>query len=312
MKRNEVAVIIVTFNGQQWIKKCLDCLIESNFSARIIVVDNMSTDDTHSILSSFKEKIHVIYSGKNYGFGLANNIGIVQALKEDAQYIFLLNQDAYVESDTIESLYNTAINDPSYHLLSPLHFNGAGTQFDYNFSTLLTPELCPGFMSDYKNANSKAIYEAKYVNAAAWFVRRNCFEKIGGFDPIFFMYGEDTNFVQRMHFHGLRIGITPNAKIMHDRENQVSNWHYKKFSDKYFRVLESNFKSTYANINISEPSFFKIQVFELLKLLKLNNLDNRIKQVLLIFSWIKEVRRSRRRNMMNDQLEIIRPADWTT
>ncbi|MCX5900139.1 MAG: glycosyltransferase, partial [Proteobacteria bacterium] len=59
------------------------------------------------------------------------------------------------------------------------------------------------------------IYDVPFVNAAAWLMRRSLLETVGGFDPIFFMYGEDNDYCVRARHHGFKIGITPEARIFH-------------------------------------------------------------------------------------------------
>ena len=102
MKKN-VFVIIVTFNGERWIKDTIHSIYKSNYSCRIVVIDNGSSDNTLEILSGFNE-IKLIDNDLNLGFGQANNIGIEYSQKNNADYVFLLNQDAKLEENTISDL----------------------------------------------------------------------------------------------------------------------------------------------------------------------------------------------------------------
>ena len=65
----------------------------------------------------------------------------------------------------------------------------------------------------------KDVYETKYVNAAAWLIPRNVLTKVGGFDPLFFHYGEDDNYLNRVIYHGFKVGICPHSRIVHDCDN---------------------------------------------------------------------------------------------
>ena len=67
---------------------------------------------------------------------------------------------------------------------------------------------------------TKTLYLFKYVNCAAWLVSKECIRKVGGFDPLFFHYGEDENYCQRVHYHGYKIGVSTIAKIRHDRDER--------------------------------------------------------------------------------------------
>ena len=143
------------------------------------------------------------------------------AYDSGADYIFLLNQDAWVESNTIEQLIEIAEKSPEFGIISPMHLNGTGSALDIKFSKYLNPNNCHYFFSDtYLKKLRNEIYEASFINAAAWLMSRNCINQIGGFNPLFHLYGEDDNYVQRLRYHGLKIGVYPYSLIYHDRENR--------------------------------------------------------------------------------------------
>ena len=100
-----VFVVIVTYNGAVWLDRNLSSLRHSDYPVTTIAVDNNSTDASIEILEKYSEA-DVIKSGENLGFGKANNIGITKALEQGADYVFLLNQDAWIFPDTISSLEN--------------------------------------------------------------------------------------------------------------------------------------------------------------------------------------------------------------
>ena len=129
--RKNVFAIIVTFNGDRWIKDTIQSLLKSKYSCSIVVIDNGSSDKTLEILSGFKE-IKLIDNHLNLGFGQANNIGIEYSQKKNADYIFLLNQDAKVEENTISDLVNVLEKNKDFGIISPLHYNGKGDNYDFN------------------------------------------------------------------------------------------------------------------------------------------------------------------------------------
>lgn len=212
-----VFAIVVTYNGEKWINKCIDSLLGSVVPISIIVVDNDSTDKTKELLINYPN-VDLIALEKNSGFGKANNVGIKIALKKSADYIFLLNQDAWIQNDTIGELLDISESNPEYGVLSPIHLNGNYTGLDLNFSKQVAPELCPMFYSDMYVRKLKDVYELKFVNAAAWLISSQCVRTIGLFEPLFFLYGEDNNYLQRVSYHGFKIGVTPACTICHDRE----------------------------------------------------------------------------------------------
>lgn len=209
--------IIVTYNGSKWIDSCFGSLVNSSIPIKILAIDNASTDGTPDKIREKFPQVEVIETGQNLGFGKANNIGLKRVLDEDAKYAFLLNQDAWVEEDTIEQLIKIQQENPNYHLLSPVHLNGKGDAIDRNFQNYLGNNFTPGFYSDLYLNKTKPFYEGKYANAAAWLLTRHCIEKVGGFDPLFKQYGEDDDYINRLHQAGLKLCIAPDSKIYHDR-----------------------------------------------------------------------------------------------
>jgi GT2 family glycosyltransferase len=214
-----IYTIVVTHNGGAWISKCLNSIEASDTPVNVIVIDNNSEDDTVNIIERDFIKIQLIRSPVNLGFGKANNIGIKIAIENNADYIFLLNQDAWVESNTIKDLVNISSLHPEYGILSPFHISGNQKTIDSLFSTYITQEGCNNLMSDifFNKGRLLDVYETNFVNAAFWLITRNCINSIGGFDPIFHVYGEDDDYINRVKFHNFKIGICPNLIGYHDR-----------------------------------------------------------------------------------------------
>ena len=213
----KVYAIVVTYNGSKWINKCFASLLNSTIPLKVLVIDNLSTDGTTDLIQNKFPQVEVIKAGQNLGFGKANNIGLKMALENNADYVFLLNQDAWVEPDTIEKLINIQFQHPQFHLLSPIHLNGSGDAIDRHFQVYLGPEHTAGFYSDLYLGKLKPFYQGKYANAAAWLLTHHCLEIVGGFDTLFNHYGEDDDFIQRFHRCNLKLAIVSNAVIYHDR-----------------------------------------------------------------------------------------------
>lgn len=218
----KVYCIIVTYNGERWIEKNLNSLIGSSAKVNIIVVDNKSTDNTVSIIENNFPGISIILNEKNMGFGQANNQGIKIALQSDSTHIFLLNQDARVEEDTIEKLIIFLQRYPEYGILSPIHYNGTGENWDHGFQTYVALGYSKELIQEMQQLtpNIHEVYTLNFINAAAWMISRSCIEKVGLFHPVFFHYGEDVNYCNRVLFHGFKIGFTPRAAIFHDRNDR--------------------------------------------------------------------------------------------
>ena len=206
--KKKISVVVVTYNGEIWIKKNIDSLLKSNYPIDIIVVDNASTDGSITLLKEYKS-IKLIENNHNLGFGKANNIGIDSAINNGADAIFLLNQDTWVFENTIINLAEKLFENPELGIVSPMHYSADETNLDSSFGTYYNK------FEEETDLNSIRI--VPFVNAAAWLVSKECFQKTGYFEPIFNHYGEDRNFCDRIRFHGFKIGIVKDATICHDR-----------------------------------------------------------------------------------------------
>ncbi len=233
----KVAAIIVTYNGMKWYKNCFDSLMNSSIPVDIIIVDNKSSDETIDFIKQNYPEVHLIENEINLGFGKANNLGLKYAIGQNADYIFLLNQDAWVKPDTIERLIQKMEENPEYGILSPIHLDGTEQNLDFNFSYYILPDRCPGLISDYvtKGEAEDKIYPFKFVNAALWLVSRKCIDTVGGFDPLFPHYGEDENYIQRLDYHKLQVGLYPKVFGIHDRSR--SEWRKPTYKSKKNKEL---------------------------------------------------------------------------
>lgn len=233
----------------KWIESTLSSIMELNENYKTIVVDNNSQDDTKRFIEKKFPEVILLKEDENHGFGKANNIGIKKALDEGADYVFLLNQDAYVESNTIGKLIEVMEYDKKIGIASPIHLNGDGSALDKLFSTYVAPKLSNDpclFMSDSYTQQLAKYYKIDFVNAAAWLIKRECIEKVGLFDSIFYHYGEDVNYCQRISYHGFKLSIVPDSKIYHDRGDRFIQ------KDKSIEFKKRNLLIELCDINKSE------------------------------------------------------------
>lgn len=254
MRSLPIAIIVVTYNGMTWLKQCLNSCADYP----VILVDNGSKDETVSFIETNYPNVTLLKQSKNLGFGQANNLGIRYALNHGAEHVLLLNQDAYIIDDALEQLIAFHKEHTEYGILSPIHITGNQQKLDRNFSIYMLREKTGQFYSDFVLSNKLAtVYEVPIVNAAAWLLSRECIETTGGFDPLFFHYGEDDNYCQRIAYHGFKIGVLPKAYVIHDREDRIPS-KIEVFSDAYFKNVEKNYKVVYGNINIENTLDLKI------------------------------------------------------
>lgn len=212
-----VYCIVITYNGIKWVDKCFDSLNSTDYPIKTIVVDNGSSDGTQGTIAKNYPDVDLIQSDTNLGFGKANNIGIKKALNEGADYIFLLNQDAYLFEGSFKGMIEAFEKEPSAGIISPVHLAGDEQNLDYGFNRYVKPENTPGLLEDIIKGKVKLLYNSKFVNAAAWLIKSDVIKAIGMFHPIFDHYVEDNEYVHRLTSKGLGLFVYPHFKIVHDR-----------------------------------------------------------------------------------------------
>lgn len=218
-----IYIIVVTYKGLRWYDRCFTSLRESVMPVQSIVVDNASNDGTVEYIRENYPEIHLIESKENLGFGKANNIAMRYALDHGCDYVFLLNQDAWVEPDTFEKLIDIHQRHPEYGILGPVQVNAEKTKvLNGVIQFLINPDSVNKQMfSDFMMGTIDEVYPVAEINAAAWLLPRKTLETVGGFDPIFLHYGEDWNYLSRVLYHQLKVGLTPHLHVVHDCEEHV-------------------------------------------------------------------------------------------
>lgn len=237
-ERPSIYVVIVTWNGMKWIENCLNALRQSTVQVSTIVIDNGSKDDTVDFIRTNFPEIDLIVSEKNLGFGQGNNVGIRKALDNGADYIFLLNQDAYVFPDMFAKLIDVASHPENgdYAIFTPMHMRSDRRTLDCHFEWYIR-DIKDLLSTDKHDGKQADIYPVYATPAAGWMLPRSTFDEIGGFDPIFFHYGEDNHYSYRVAYHGKLIGIVPDAKMVHDRDDFGNISAAKK--DMHFRTVKT-------------------------------------------------------------------------
>ena len=213
----KVFVVIVTFNGAPWIRGALQSLRDSSHPCVAVVVDNASADGTPAIVRQEFPEAVLIESGANLGFGRGNNLGVEYALRQGSDAVFLLNQDAFITPQAISLMVNFLLAHPEFGIVSPLHCSPDLTSVDPNTQSAYLQRHAPGYLSDACLGRVQAHYPIRGINAAAWMLRAAVFQQVGGFDPLFFMYGEDDDLIDRYSHHGVRTALLPAARIVHLR-----------------------------------------------------------------------------------------------
>lgn len=241
-------VIIVVYNGMRWLERCLGSTQKSSIRVQVIAIDNGSTDGSVDYIRKHFPMVRMLCLGQNFGFGKANNKGIEIALNEGAEYVYLLNQDAWVKPDTFEKLMDLQRRNPVYGVLSPLQVDASEIRLDEKFENL-SAKKNKNFLNDLLFGYLNPIYETHFVMAAHWLVSRECLRAVGGFSPVFLHYGEDNDFLSRAAVHHFKAGFSPFCFGIHNRENRLEPLSKKAY------MTHIQFLTKTANIGHSANAF---------------------------------------------------------
>lgn len=230
----KVHIIIVTYNAMKWAERCFKSLRQSSVPVKCSIIDNGSTDGTQEYIKTHFPEIDFTQSELNLGFGKANNIGIEKAHKEGADFFYLMNQDAWIYEDSIEKLlkvYDSYSNKKEIGILSPMHIDGTEKKLDIFLDKYIAINFKSRLISDLYFQTLDSFYEIQFINAAHWLIPRETIETVGGFNPYFFHYGEDVEYVNRVLFHKKKTLLVPASKVVHDGKQLLDKVDYNKYPD---------------------------------------------------------------------------------
>lgn len=259
---NKILVVVVTYNAMKWADHCFNSLRNSTIESDVFVVDNGSKDGTQAYIQANYPEVIFYQSNGNLGFGKANNKGLQYAIDHDYDYVYLLNQDAWVMPDTFERLIFINKKYPEYGILSPFQMNSDLQTIDRNFaSNVCNWKSNHELLSDLYNQTISDIYSVKSVMAAHWFLPIATVREVGGFSPSFPHYGEDDNFIIRALRRNYKIGIVPSLRVVHDRADRIETPKLKMYkgyiesilcmsdpSYSFFEVIGMSFYTMISNI----------------------------------------------------------------
>jgi len=228
MKIFECSIIIVNYNGRQFLEPCLTSVMDETrkIDAEVILVDNNSSDGSCDLVAEQFLWVKLIRNNENVGFAAANNRAMEVA---SAKYIFLLNPDTVVKPGSLKIMIDTMEKSPDIGILSCRLRNSDGSlQFSVGrFPTvtgqvmecLFVHRLFPSFKMAASLVLDRRYYEQSHnidwALGAALLVRRAVIEKVGKLDEGYFFGVEERDLCYRVKKAGWRIGYTPSAEIVH-------------------------------------------------------------------------------------------------
>jgi len=218
----EVAVVILNYNGRNFLRQFLPSVIANSGSAKIIVADNGSTDDSLSILENqFKESVAVIKIESNLGFcgGYNYALRLVQS-----EFYVLLNSDVEVTAGWIDPIIKLFKSDSSIVAAQPkiLSYQQKDT-FEYaggagGFIDALGYPFCRGRIFDTLEKDSGQYNDTRpifWATGACLFIRSNIYHNAGGLDEEFFAHMEEIDLCWRLNRAGYGIYYVGSSTVYH-------------------------------------------------------------------------------------------------
>lgn len=258
---HRVAAILVTYNSARTVQASIQSLVDHGPSDMpIVVVDNCSADDTQAIIGGFGDRVQLIASPTNVGFGAGNNAGMRAV---DASFYYLHNADAYLNAGSLQTALAAMEADPAIGIagLSLSYPDGRPQISAYAFSgplkwTLqllrvqdmyrlvargpLRPVLTvlasrSSFGKSYAGIVGQKTTDmplrVDWVTGAALLLSRAARDKTGGFDESIFLYSEDEDLCRRVRRENLDVVLVRNTPFVHEL-----GWHANRKSTGYSGV----------------------------------------------------------------------------
>ena len=296
-----VSIVFPSYNGAKYLKKNLDSIknLKNNDEIEVIIVDNMSIDSSINVIKSYEKDINIklIINNSNEGFAEACNLGVKNS---NSEFIFITNQDVIFPPEffnKLEKIY-TKLKNKHEIVISPalifqngkIHYFGAKIHF-LGFS--YTPE------TGKKLPKKKIIKNAHRLSGGSFFVKKDFFLRMGGFDKEFFMYYEDTDFSLKMLRNGNKIYTTNDPFLIHQKNHQsLNNLQYFFLERNRFIVIIKNVH----NIRKLIPVFLIVEFILLVHSLFIKKFKLRFKIYLDLIHKINYFRLMRKNSKRENHL----------
>jgi GT2 family glycosyltransferase len=214
-----VAVLTLNWNGRQWLGECVRSILALDYpNLMAVVIDNGSTDGSQEYVGSEFPTVHLIENGANLGYARGFNAGLEYGYAQGAEFFLIMNNDAVIDRSAAKELVQTALSEPAAGFVSgkvywherPDVLQTVGKRGDgvhWNGTHIGAGEVDHGQFDQ--------VAERAFMDDIFTLVSRRLYEQVGGYDPQFFLQGEEFDWQVRAKRHGWRLYFTPHARLWH-------------------------------------------------------------------------------------------------
>ena len=248
---DDITIIIVCYKSYDLIKKNLNVLK----IFKTIIIDNSNCEKTYNLVK-YIDNIRFINTSKNLGYGQANNLGVSNA---DTKFILILNPDIIIDEKSIFALYKRKKLYDNIGILVPSLFSQTNERKTNGSKSYFKKIFNKKFIKNKNFAEGDTCYD--YAIGCAFFMDRDFFNKIGGFDKDFFMYFEDNEICDRVYKFNKTVIETPSSKMTH-MEGMSSE---KSFmSDSKLSIIHKISEFIYISKNLSKFKLYRNLIVQII------------------------------------------------
>lgn len=268
----KLSVIILNYNVCDFLRQAIlsvQSAIE-NIEAEIIIIDNNSPDDSCAMVRAEFPELLLIENKENIGFGRANNQAVEQAKGE---FVCILNPDTAVAPDVFEKCLDFINATPDCGAIGVRLIDGTGNYLPESKRNLPTPSVSLSKITGSKKQHNT--YYANHVTedatgavtvlpGAFMFMRRSLYNKVGGFDKAFFMYGEDIDLSYKIEKAGYKNYYFGSAYVLHYKGESTQQ--DKEYLDRFYGAMHIFYKKHFSK-NFLQDNLIYVGI-EITKFLK--------------------------------------------
>ncbi len=252
-----VAVVILNWNGEKFLRRFLPSVVEYSLKARVVVADNGSTDSSLEVIRDLFPTVEVVELSSNYGFAEGYNRAL-EVLREryanSIEYYVLLNSDVEVTAGWITPIVELFKQDQTTAAIQPkilaevkrTHFEYAGASG--GFIDSLGFPFCRGRLinnCEEDRGQYDDIREIFWASGAALAIRSDVYHSLGGFDSSFFAHMEEIDLCWRIKRAGYSIKVCPQSVVFHLGAGTLPIWSPRKT----YLNFRNNFAMLYKNLS---------------------------------------------------------------